>query len=126
MLFMRTNNHHVLFPRKIHRAWDEGKIVREQKGLIPELDLDTHDALHKEVAVVPLLGYYALRRVANTYVSTPHDPIRSMYDYMRCVEQSVTHPRSTQLERDLADLTVRAVELQIPFVREGWVGHDQW
>jgi len=45
---------------------------------------------------------------------------------MVSIEEAAKHPRAQELERAMAALTVHACELQIPFIKEGYVDLEQY
>lgn len=86
--------------------------------MIALLDHETHDALHRACPGVPPLDVYMVQRVKGLYV--PHaNPLVGIDRYSRAIETAMLHPRAHSIERQLAQLTLEAVRLQVPFIREG-------
>lgn len=117
---MRVENdaHHLIHSKRDWSTRPETLIIREHPSLIPRIDRDTHEALHRACPPVPLLGYHALLRTIRLW--TPHeDTIRSMDNLMFAIEEASWHPKSHPIESALAELAIQAIDLQKPFVRSG-------
>jgi hypothetical protein len=114
-----VDRHHVLFDRAAWRSSDVRRDLREDRWLIPPITRDAHQELHKAVAIVPALDWNTLARVRRDFESTPGDFIRSIGDFCISLEESLRHPRETELQRALGELTIQALEEQIPFIEEG-------
>ncbi len=112
--------HHILHHRALHETHKDSKILRRSLGMIALLDHDSHDALHRACPGVPPLDVYMVQRVKNLYV--PHaDPLVGIDRYSSAIEVAMLHHRAHPIEKELAGLTLEAVRLQIPFIREGLV-----
>ena len=113
--------HHVLFNRNTWRGSTTSKEIRENKWLRVPLDSLAHSALHKAVSVVPLPDRHTIQRVASDFVPVRDDYVATMEALMNSIDKGSKHYRTQPLERDLACLTMRAIELQIPFIEDGLV-----
>ena len=60
--------HHLMFTRSSFNSSVEGKRLRENKSLIPDIDAEAHNLLHRNCHPVPLMGFHALRRVNKLYI----------------------------------------------------------
>jgi hypothetical protein len=89
-------------------------------GLIAVLDTDTHRALHRACPGVPPPDIFTAQRIRRDYVGH-HDPNVAVERYMRAVESAIQSPKNHPIERALAELTIMAVDLQRPFIREGLI-----
>ena len=102
--------------------------ARRDPRLIVPLEIDPHNELHKNVALVPPLSHHlagrALRLFNDRY--DEYDPVANLENYMSSIEEAAKHPRAQELERAMAALTVHACELQIPFIKEGYVDLEQY
>jgi len=110
--------HHALFPRKLHDANSDTKWLRQKHNLIPRLVTIGHAALHSEVVIVPPLDRFTAGRVARDFMPVHNDTIGSIEMLMRSIEHAIRHPKVQELERMNAAVTLHALELQIPFIRE--------
>lgn len=121
MTELQITKHHTQFPACLHNAVPPLAKLREDHRLIVPLDWDTHSALHKELPLVPPLSFHLAQRAFNNlqgYLFTP-DYVRNLDNYQRSIEDAAKHPRATRIERGLADLTLHALDIQKPFVRQG-------
>jgi hypothetical protein len=116
-----VNKHHLLFDRAAWRSSDVRVDLRENRWLIPPIDVETHQELHKAVAVVPALDFYTAARVRRDFEAEPGQFMQNMDLLQLAIEDALKHPRSSGLQRDLGALTIQAIELQKPFIEEGLV-----
>ena len=107
----------MLFPRQEHTLRPDAKKLRETPSLIPRLERELHNELHRNCPVVPALGYYALQRVMREFYPA-RDTLTSVENYIEAVDIASMYPKTHPIERDLALLHIEAIELQIPYVRE--------
>lgn len=119
------DGHHVLFERRLWEANQPGKELRSKAGLIIPLDREYHEALHREVAMVPPLNYNFGAAVLRLYRDNPDDHVRSVENLMRATQEAMTHPRMSVLERALGGLVINALEMQRPFIREGLIDNRE-
>lgn len=47
-------------------------------------------------------------------------PLGNLDNYMRSIEEASKHHRASDLERDMAGLTMFALDLQRPYIKSGW------
>lgn len=111
--------HHVLFEKRIWDAHEPNRELRRKSGLIVPMYSDEHDALHKEVTMVPVPNYRLGQAILSIYRDNPDDHIRSIENLIRAADQAIGHPRMKPIERALGELFIEAVELQLPFIRGG-------
>lgn len=105
------DKHHILNPRQEWTLRPQAEWLREQPTLVPRIDRDIHDVLHRVTPPVPLLGYHALRIVANDFVPG-RTTMESIDRLATSIEYAAEHPRAHPLEVDLAELAVNALMLQ--------------
>ena len=111
------DKHHVLHYAKEWRLRPEAKAIREHPSLVPTLPREVHNEIHKTCPPVPMLGYHALKRTVGLW--TPrHDTMESLDNLMFAIEQSISDVRAHPIERQLGRLTVQAIDLQRPLIRE--------
>lgn len=121
----RTDRHHLLFDSASWESRATSKLLRRDKSLIIPLERTVHEELHKEVALVPLLGHYAIQDVANTY-KPGKNYLHSVENLQRSIEQAGNKPKAHQLERDLGELTIYALDLQKPYLKETAWNDYEW
>lgn len=112
------DRHHILFPNREWSLRREGLYLREQETLKPVIDRDVHNELHRNCPPVPLLGYHALRRTMKLW-EPGETPLRSLANLTEAIDASTRTPRAHRLERELAYLTIQALDLQAPYISEG-------
>jgi len=112
------NRHHVLFPRKLHEAHPDTKSLRRKQLLIPNLIVVGHIALHNAVAFVPPLDRHMASRVNRDFIPVRDNHIASMQALTESIERCAEHPRAGEIEIANAEIAVRAIQMQIPFVKE--------
>ncbi len=97
--------------------------MMQSVGMLAVLDVDVHTELHKDVPAPPPLDVFMSQQVVALY--EPHtNPLQGIDNFRFAVEQAARHPHSHELERQLAMLTIEAVTLQLPFIREGLVADE--
>lgn len=116
-----SRGHHVLFERRTWLAHDPNKKLRNMPGLIVPLHHTVHDALHKEIATVPVPNYRLGQGILNIYRDNPDDHMRSATNLLRAVEEAISHPRVRDVEYQLGNLIITSVEAQLPFIEEGLI-----
>lgn len=118
----QTNNHHTLFSRVQHDAIEPNRLLRAHPGMQAQIDIDSHNQIHKEVNIVPTLDFHNASRVVSLLKQNPldaEDPLHSIDRYMWAVQESVKHPRNRELDRSLGALVIMAMELQRPIIQQG-------
>jgi len=91
--------------------------------MVALLDPDIHDELHRACPGVPPLDIFTAQRARKRFEGDKN-PNLAIEDYMRAVETAKQSPKNHPIERALADLVIMAVDLQRPFIREGWLGAE--
>jgi len=118
-----ANNHHLLFPRALHEAMGPTKLLRNNMGMQALIDVDSHNEIHRELNIVPVLDFHNASRVVSGMRKrrplNPQDPLQSIDTYMFLVQEATMHPRNRELDVELGDLVIRAMELQRPIVAQG-------
>lgn len=112
------DRHHILNSRVEWTLRPHAAKLRGTPSLIPTLDREVHEELHRECPPVPLLGAYALRGTLERFVPT-HDVLRDMDGLMEAIERSSRHRMVHPIERDLAGLAIEAIDMQRPYIIDG-------
>lgn len=105
------DKHHILFPRRIHEVYSQSKAIREVTSLVPRIDRELHEDIHRHVPLIPFIGTYALQRTFNSF----HPTGKTLEDIGRlsmCIEDSVDHPKAHDTEKRLAQIAVEGLEIQ--------------
>lgn len=112
------DRHHILTPGKEWELRPESEYLRQHPSLVARIGRVAHSNLHAEVPCVPLLPYNILVKTARDYQSESC-PLKSVESLMRTIEVStaLTHPHD--IEQEMAQLTMRALDLQRPFIADG-------
>ena len=120
-----ADRHHVLFDRASWRSADVRRDLREVTWLIPPITRDAHQELHKAVEIVPTSDWHTLARVRREFEPVPGDFIKSIGNFCLALDESIHRPRASQLITDIGELTIQAIEMQIPFIEDGlmWRKH---
>ncbi len=115
------DRHHVLFNKREWESRPQYKQLRENPGLIVPIDRDVHNELHRTVTQVPILGYYAVMAVQKEfYRGRTH--LETIDNLLFALESVEDHPRLSDLDKSLANIALQAVDLQKPFIVEGYLG----
>ena len=115
---MTENRHHILFCRRSFEADMANHYLRNKVGLIVLMDVGIHRELHQDLPEVPPLGRYLASLVRNELKYDPN-PLRAVDTFQRAVDTQMEHPRVHRLEREMAELTLAHIDLQLPYIREG-------
>jgi hypothetical protein len=86
--------------------------------MIAILDEDTHDELHRNCPPVPPLDIFTAQRTRNLYIPDPN-PLKAIQSLCMAIEGAMKSPKSHYIEREVAKLTIEAVQLQLPYIRYG-------
>jgi hypothetical protein len=87
-----------------------------------QIDIDSHNQIHKEVNIVPTLDFHNASRVVSILKQNPLDPedtLHSIDRYMWAIQEAMKHPRNRELDRSLGALVIMAMELQRPIIQQG-------
>lgn len=112
--------HHILFTKRTWRSQGDTSALRSNPSLIVPMYDNPHAALHREVFTVPLLDHRTANIVNRDY-RPAGNYIASMNRLMSVIDEVGRDPRCGQIERDLGQLAIQAIEIQIPFIKEGQV-----
>lgn len=112
----RNSKHHILHFSTDWTARPQAEYLREQPTLIPRLNQDIHDVVHRVAPGVPLLGPHALMQVAADFVPG-RDTLESIDNLLFSIYAAAEHPRAHRIERDLGHLAIEAIILQRDVIR---------
>jgi hypothetical protein len=112
--------HHILFDRAPWESQIETRRIRQNHHLIIPMDEEIEGMIHKQIVTVPLLDRYTARFVSRDF--NPHPTyLGSINRLMSSIEAGVRCQKATQLQRSVAELTVAAIEQQIPLIKAGQI-----
>ena len=117
---IKRDRHHILHNRVEWHSRPESAQLRETPSLMPMIDRQVHNDLHRYCPPVPTLGIYALQRVVRDFRPST-DVFQSIENLMTSIERSADHPRMHELEREMAYIAIDAIDLQRPFIKEGLI-----
>lgn len=110
--------HHLLYCRNSWESMPHTRKLRQKPELILPMDKDVEEELHRSIVTVPLLDHYTASHANRLFVPTSRY-MSSVHNLISAIDEGASHPRTQPLERQLAELTIHAIELQIPFIQEG-------
>jgi hypothetical protein len=113
------DRHHLLNTEKDWDLRPESAVLRNNPMLIARIGRLAHNMNHAANPAVPVPSYHILKRAAIDF-RPADDVLGSMDNLMLVLDMAAKHPRAHSVERDLAQLTIRAIELQRPFVILGF------
>ena len=111
------DDHHLVFPGRVHNVYEPSKAIRASL-LARDMPRDMHEELHKHTAPVPLMGYYALMRVASNMDGEYNNIVRGVDDFSFGVEKANAHPRALPDEIAVNELALKVVRGQLDFLRD--------
>lgn len=114
------NRHHILFNKREWESRPQYKSLRENTGLIVPMDNEVHNELHRAVPFVPLLGYHGIVAVQREfYRGRSH--LESVDNLLFAIQESMRHPRETEIEKRLSGIALDTIEQQRPYILKGEV-----
>lgn len=113
----RTEGHHILHYEKYHLANPDNKKLRETLGMIACMVVVGHKTLHDECPGVPPLDPYTAQRTRK-FMIPDANPLIAIDNYCFAIEAALEHKRTMPIERTVANATIQAVRMQMPFIEE--------
>jgi hypothetical protein len=112
---VKYNKHHILFDRVDWTARKEAFILRNCHSLIPIIDKSAHEELHANCPSVPMLGFHALQHI-NDEFQPVENTTKAISNLLKAIETINQEPRFHEIEKQLANLAIMAVELQLEYL----------
>lgn len=112
------DRHHILHNRQEWTLRPQAERLRETPQLVPLIDREVHEEIHRECPVVPLLGYHALNRVNGVFRPVKFDTLKTIDNLLLSIDYAVDHPKAHPLERQLGQLVIATIETQRPFIAD--------
>jgi hypothetical protein len=113
---VRSDKHHILHERQEWTLRPAAEYLREHPSLVPRIDRQLHEVLHRVAPAVPLLGHHALRHVVNDY-QPGANTLESMDNLLLSIDYASRHPRAHSVEVRLAELAIEAISIQRDILR---------
>ena len=114
------NKHHVMHDRATHNGNMNNYWIRNRLGMIVLMDVGIHRELHDVTPTVPPLSLHMAQAVRSQL--HPHsNPFQAIDAFRRAVETAQDYQRMHRVEVESSELTLQAIEVQLPYLREGYV-----
>ena len=115
-------NHHVLWPSRLHRAQKPSKILRENQWLKPPMHEDIHESLHRHIAMVAVPSYFMAMKINQNFEPVEGNYIRTVDRLLFAIDDMKNDYRINSIERHIAEVMLIGVDSQIMYIKEGlWV-----
>ena len=85
--------------------------LRESPRLIPLIDRDVHDEIHRITPTVPLLSYHVLQNTVARF-EPQCTTVETIDNLMMSIDRAAGHFRAHRLERALAAIAIETLDLQ--------------
>jgi hypothetical protein len=118
---LEVNRHHIAHYDSYWCANQHNMMIRQSLGMIALMAVDPHNALHRDCPAPPPLDPYTAQRVSGLYVPHPN-PLVGIDNFRFAVEKAIRHRKTKDIEKQIGLLTIEAVTLQLPYIRDGLVG----
>lgn len=112
----RRDRHHLLNPRLEWTLRPNARKLREAPGLVPVIDRELHEEIHRSCPPIPLLGHHALQTVAREFQPHP-DTLVSIDNLLFAIEAAGRHPKAHPVELELSSIAIQAIGLQREYLR---------
>jgi len=106
------NPHHVLFTNKTWSAQKPTRILRQNQWLRVPLDRDTHEALHKEIATVPLPTQFMAEQVLAEFEPVEGDYMATIDNLRFAFQEASKSPRVHYVEKRMGGLIIETLGLE--------------
>lgn len=125
------DHHHLLYLDKQWSAMTETRELRSHPKHKVLLHRMGHIALHREVGFVPVLPPQITKNTLQEL--TLYDissPLKNIDNLQQSIADARMYPRSSELDKRIAELAIYALDLQKPFIKEysvpeNAIGHPQ-
>lgn len=105
------DRHHLLFERSTWASNPQSKRLRSTTSLIPRIDRELHDEIHRQMATVPMLGRQAMFRVVN-YFEPTGNTLADIDGLALSIERATKPGHSPEGERLLGELAIDSLMRQ--------------
>ena len=111
------DDHHLFHERVRWEQYEAGKAIREST-IARGLGRSAHELLHAETSAVPVPNYHSLIRIASEMDRHYNNPLEGIDDYSFGVELANKHPKVKDIEKEVNNLSVRALRAQIQYLKD--------
>ena len=115
----KVEKHHILYPNRIWTAFDSGRRLRQTPELIVPMYKTAHTHLHAVLEQVPLPDTYMLDYIVKNYEPVHDNFIKSIYALQNILHEATNEMRVSDIARMTGEIAVRALEIQIPIIKQG-------
>ncbi len=113
--------HHLLYTRATWESQSQTASLRRNPNLIFRMHDDPHAELHKAVPTVPVLDHITAGLVAVNFEPVFANKLASVDNLLTQIDKQSTNYNATTIQRELGAVTMHAIEMQKPFIREGLI-----
>ena len=110
--------HHLLFDKSNWEAQPAARRLRQMPQLIIPMIEEYHYILHREVVTIPSLDRHTASHTLNEFEPTQRYS-KNIPRLLGAIERATSHPKSTDLQRMMGELTIYAIERTIPYIHMG-------
>jgi hypothetical protein len=121
MRIMTKLGHHIMFPKVLHNAQVPSKEIRNNKWLIVPLDHEVHNELHRNIGIVPVMGWLMETRIQSNFYPQPGDYYHSVERLAHSVFEVMKQPATPYLEKQLGELIIYSLESQLEYINKGLI-----
>ena len=118
---MSKLGHHICFPKTLHNAQMPSKEIRNNRWLIVPLDHETHNELHRNIGLVPVLGWLMETKIAKEFYPHPGDYVKTVEELAHIVHEVTGNFRTPYLEKEIGNLIVCSLEMQLEYIESGLI-----
>lgn len=120
------DNHHVFYYRSIYDSMEDTRALRHDPRLIIPMDILAHKALHRDIVCVPPLPTHlakATKKEFDFYNNgyTDESYLSNVENLQQSIEDAMSYPQVTDLEKRIGSLVIYVVGLQKPYIERGSV-----
>jgi hypothetical protein len=121
------DRHHLLYYDKQWSALPETSRLRSEPRNNVLMQRFGHTILHREVCFVPVLSPHMAKSVLNELRAYPdnENPLINLDNLQSSINYAKTYPRTTEIEKRVAELAIYALDLQKPFIKDYWASEDK-
>lgn len=114
--------HHLNFPRLLHRAQEPMRQLRHNTWLKPPIHMDPHDALHRHIGMVAVPNYLMAQQIKKRFEPVEGDYLGSVDHYLFAILATKNHYKTNSIERMVLDSMIFSIDSQREYIKDGlWV-----
>lgn len=114
---MNEDVHHILFTRRHYDMYSEGSRLRETPSLKVTMPRELHNEIHRNTPSNGILGRYMLLGTVKNFEPS-RDTLETVDNLCFAIQEAGKSPKMHSIDRQLGALTIEAVRLQLPYLRE--------